>query len=67
MHKNYVSPRFLSMLNWFRNIRTQRENPTPPEQLRQALAEMLSDPKSNMVLLRSLVGRVIPIEGGQCL
>ena len=35
-----------------------------PVELRRALAEMLSDPESKRLLLRSLVGSIVPIEGG---
>ena len=38
--------------------------PISQKELREALAEILMDPESNRLLLKSLVGTVFPIEGG---
>ena len=55
---------FSTIRKWFRSIRTRSEHPISQVELRRALAEMLSDPESKRLLLKSLVGTMIPIEGG---
>ncbi len=55
-----------SVVEWLRPARRVQPEPRiTPEQLRQALADMLADRETRSLVLKNLVGVVFPISGGQ--
>ena len=65
--KNIFSRTFRSMLEWFRPARRiQTEQSISPEQFQKMLAQTLADPGFRRLLMKTLVGPIVPIEGGTC-
>ncbi len=56
---------FRSVVEWLQPARRVQPEPRiTPEQLREALSEMLADPETRKLIVQNFVGTVLPITGG---
>jgi len=64
--KNPMTRILHSVVEWIRPARRVQPEPRiTPEQLRDALRDMLDDPETRKLALEHFVGSVFPISGGQ--